>query len=108
VRRSTLFTSVASAAFLFGTGATVAQDWDWTPDHEHGFYQRFSREPVRVPPPSGFGVTVGGVVPEGVEVYEAPSDYDYAPARRYRYTSYDKRIYVIDPKTRKVVRIIEK
>ena len=51
---------------------------------------------------------VGEVLPEGVEVYDSPPDYDYAPARRYRYTSSNRHVYVVDPRSRKVARIIDK
>lgn len=108
MKTSTLLGGAATVAFIFTTGAAMADGWDWTPDREHGFYERYNRDPVRSPPPEGFNVTVGGVVPDGVEIYDPPADYDYAPARNYRYTSANKHVYVVDPKTRKVVRIIEK
>ena len=107
MKKSTMFISAAASAFLFGTGVAWAQDWDWAPEHEHGFYERYSREPERAPPP-GFSVTLRGGIPEGVEIYDAPPDYDYAPVKKYRYMRVEKRVVVIDPRTRRVVRIIEK
>ena len=37
-----------------------------------------------------------------------PADIEYAPVRRYRYTVHSDRVYVIDPGTRRVVRIINR
>ena len=98
---------ITAALSLAFTGAAFAQDWNWPQDREHGFYEHYSRthKPVAVAP--GFNLSIGGVVPETDEVYEAPSDYDYAPAREYRYRHYGNRVYVVHPKTRKVVHIIE-
>ena len=54
----------------------------------------------------GFSATVGEEVPAAVELYEVPSDIEYPPVRRYRFTVRDDRLYIVDPDTRKVVRII--
>ena len=35
-----------------------------------------------------------------------PSDIEYAAVRRYRYMVHDDRLYIVDPDTRKVVRVI--
>ena len=59
-------------------------------------------------PPAGFSVGVGAEVPANVELYEVPADIEYAPVRRYRYTVHENRVYVIDPGTRRVVRIINR
>lgn len=90
------------------TGARADNPWKWTPDRETGFYQRFTREPVRRPPPPGFSISIDGVVPDSVELYDAPDDYDYAPARDYRYTRQDNRVFVVDPVSRRVIRIFER
>jgi hypothetical protein len=56
--------------------------------------------------PVGFSATVGEEVPATVELYEMPSDIEYAAVRRYRYMVHDDRLYIVDPDTRKVVRVI--
>jgi hypothetical protein len=99
-----------AAGIWFGAGSAAAQvvEFQWTPDHDRGVYSRVTRERVRVPPPAGFSVGIGAEVPADVEVYEMPADIEYAPVRRYRYTVHNDRVYVIDPGTRKVVRIINR
>lgn len=100
--------SLLALALFAVASPALAQTWDWDRDNETRFYDRFSREPVRKAPSVGFSLNLGGTVPEDVEIYDAPSDFDYAPARRYRYVNHNKLVYVVDPKTRKVVRVIEK
>ena len=104
-----LGTALAAGIFL-GAGSAAAQvvEFQWTPEHDRGVYSRVTRERVRVPPPAGFSVGVGAEVPADVEVYDIPADIEYAPVRRYRYTVHSDRVYVIDPGTRKVVRIINR
>ena len=71
-----------------------------------GVYSRVTRERFRRAPRAGFNVEVGGAVPEDVELYDMPGDIEYAPVRRYRYTVHEDRVYVVDPSSRKVVRVI--
>jgi hypothetical protein len=99
--------SVFAFALFAVAGAALAQTWDWDRENESRFYERYSRQPMRTAPSVGFSLNLGGVVPDDVDMYDAPADYEYAPARRYRYVNHDKMVYVIDPKTRKVVRVIE-
>jgi Protein of unknown function (DUF1236) len=79
-------------------------EFRWTPTIERGVYNRVIQEGVRTPP--RFSVTVGEKIPTAVELYDVPSDIEYAPLRRYRYTVRDDRLYIVGPDTRKVVRII--
>jgi len=92
---------------LFGVGSSVAQpavEFRWTSTIERGVYNRVTQEGVRTPP--RFSVTVGEKIPTAVELYDVPSDIEYAPLRRYRYTVRDDRLYIVGSDTRKVVRII--
>ncbi|MFM9973423.1 MAG: DUF1236 domain-containing protein [Beijerinckiaceae bacterium] len=96
----------AFALFAVASPA-LAQPWDWDRENESRFYERYSREPHKAPS-VGFSLNLGGIVPDDIDMYDAPADYDYAPARKYRYFNHNKLVYVVDPKTRKVVRVIEK
>lgn len=100
-------TLMAIALLAVATPA-LAQTWDWDRENETRFYERYSREPMIKAPSVGFSLSLGSVVPNEVEIYDAPADFDYAPARAYRYVHHNKVVYVVDPKTRKVVRVIEK
>ena len=100
--------SLAAVALLAFSAPAFAQAWDWDRENESRFYERYSREPVRRAPPPGITFSLGGTVPDDVDMYDAPSDFDYAPAKKYRYIHHNKMVYVVDPKTRKVVRVIEK
>jgi Protein of unknown function (DUF1236) len=109
--RASFLSTVLGAALLFGIGSAVAQpavEFQWTPETERGVYSRVTRERVRTAPRAGFNVTVGAEVPADVELYDMPADIEYAPVRRYRYTVHEDRVYVIDPGTRRVVRIINR
>jgi hypothetical protein len=51
-------------------------------------------------------VAVGAVLPEeGVRYYDVPSEYHVAPG--YRYTVVNDRPVLVDPRTRRVVEVIE-
>jgi hypothetical protein len=54
--------------------------------------------------PSGFSISVGAEVPQSVELYSLPSD---VGVTKYRYTVVGGKTALVDPSTRKVVRIIE-
>jgi hypothetical protein len=104
----TLHVIIAGTALLFSNAIAHAQDWDWQPNYEHRFYQRWVEEPVHQALPPSLSVELGGVVPDDVDIYDAPADFDYAPVHRYRYVTVEKRIYVVEPHTRRVVHIIER
>lgn len=51
-------------------------------------------------------VRVGAVLPdEGVTYYEVPDE--YAAARNYRYTIVNDRTVLVDPRTRRIVEVVE-
>ena len=110
--RRVVLTAVAGATLAaLSVGSSLGQataEFSWTPDIDRGFYGRVTRERIRTAPPTGFNVTVGAAVPAEVELYEVPADVEWAPVRRYRYTVHQDRVYVVDPGSRKVVRIINK
>jgi hypothetical protein len=99
---------VAAAAILLGSSIAFAQVVEITPDDEVDVYTHVTREPVRTAPRAGFDVRVGAVIPEDVELYEVPATVRYEPYRRYRYTVYENRAYIVDPSNRRVVRVISR
>ena len=96
------------SVLMLGTGLASAQVVEISPDEESEVYTTVTRERVRTAPRAGFNISVGAAVPEDVELYEVPNTVRYAPYRRHRYTVYQDRVYIVDPSTRKVVRVINK
>jgi hypothetical protein len=105
MRKSVL--AAAGAALLLSVGSAFAQAVvEFTPDQEETIYTTVTRERIRTPPPAEFRARVGIEVPEAVELYEVPSTVTVAPARRYRYTVVEHQVVLVDPGTRRVVRVI--
>lgn len=102
-----LIGTAAGITMLLGVGPALAQTViEITPEQERTVYTTITRERVRTPPPADFRVGVGVEVPATVELYEVPATVDVAPVRRYRYTVVGGQVVLVDPGTRKVVRII--
>ena len=55
-----------------------------------------------VPPPPGFTVNTGVVVPEAVQLYPFPAEHHW----RYEYTTIGDQTVLVDPETRRVVHIL--
>jgi uncharacterized protein DUF1236 len=55
-----------------------------------------------IPPPTGFEVTSGAVVPESVELYRFPAERHW----NYEYTTFGDRTVLVDPESRKVITVL--
>jgi Protein of unknown function (DUF1236) len=55
-----------------------------------------------VPPPTGFEISTGAVVPRSVELYRFPAEHHW----NYEYTTFGDRTVLVEPGTRKIIRII--
>lgn len=55
-----------------------------------------------VPPPAGFTVSTGVVVPEAVQLYSFPAERHW----RYEYATIGDQTVLVDPGTRRVVHIL--
>jgi hypothetical protein len=100
--------AAVGAVLLLGTSAAMAQIViDIGPDDERTVYSTITRERV-VRPSVEFDVNVGAVVPREVELYEVPDTIEVEPVRRYRYVVMDGRVVLVDPSTRRVVRVIRR
>ena len=100
--RKMLLLSCAASALLFANmsgGSAQSVTIDLTPQEEMSLFSA-GREA-----PATFEVEVGADVPAAIELYDAPGDLA-ATTRRYKYTRRGNKIYVVDPQTRKVVRVI--
>jgi hypothetical protein len=93
------------AAVLFVSAASFAQPAQMTPEQEHAAYAALVKmKPAKLPPAS-FNPSIGMDLPADVEVYEVPSDAALAPVRRYRYTVMGEQVVLVDPVSRKVVKV---
>jgi hypothetical protein len=105
----TLTSIAVCTALLVAPGVVFAQViFELNADQERTVYTTVTKERVKSPPPAGFSLSVGAVVPADVELYEVPATVEYAPVRKYRYTVYEDQVYLVDPSDRKVVRVIRK
>src|SRR5688572_3126459 len=107
MRKFLLTASVVSASLL---GPAWAQTTviEISPEQERNVYTIITRERVRTPPPPDMRFSVGAVLPESVEMYDLPPAIEVPAVRPYRYTVWDDRVVLIDPGTRRVIRIIER
>ncbi|MER8408811.1 DUF1236 domain-containing protein [Mesorhizobium sp. M1307] len=94
--------SIAAAGFLLlaGVGAAAAQDVVIDPEQETVIKEYVKKQPlasVRIP---GVELNIGSTLPDTVELHEVPNV-------KYRYVVVDNRTVVVDPGTRKIVKVIQ-
>ena len=107
MQKSALLGSAVGAAMLFGVGAALSQVVvEFTPEQERTIYSTVIASPVRTAPPADLRVAVGAELPGTVELYEVPAAIDVPAARRLRYTVVDRQVVLVDPGTRRVMRVI--
>jgi|SRR5690348_14724068 Protein of unknown function (DUF1236) len=117
MRKSKLSVAVTAAiALAAGIGAASAQSTTTTtttttinPEQETTIYRTITREQVAVqPPPPEWAPSVGVEVPAQVQLYNMPSTVEVPSVRSDRYTVVNGHVVLVDPGTRRVVRIIER
>jgi hypothetical protein len=118
MRKSKLSVAVTAAiALAAGIGTASAQSTTTTttttttisPEQETTIYRTITREQVAVqPPPPEWAPSVGVEVPAQVQLYNMPSTVEVPSVRSDRYTVVNGHVVLVDPGTRRVVRIIER
>jgi hypothetical protein len=98
--RSTL----AATILLAGTAFASAQTFVVTPEQETVVREYVKTNPVVVERPSNFELIVGAIVPDILKPGELA---DNTLEHKYQYVVMDGRTVLIEPKTRKVVYIID-
>jgi hypothetical protein len=103
---------IAAAAFALIAGPALAQSMTETktvttttiaPAEETEMNEYVVHEHhAEIPPPTGFTVTTGAVVPQSVELYSFPADRHWG----YQYTTIGNQTVLVDPATRQVVHIL--
>ena len=102
-----MFASVMSAGLLLSAGMVLAQTvFEITPQQERTVYTNIYGQRVVTETTPEYEVTVGAVLPGEVQLYEVPASAGYAPVQQYRYVTVGRRVVLVEPATRKVVRVI--
>jgi hypothetical protein len=104
----------AAVALMAGAGTSWAQSTTTTttttitPDQETTIYRTITHEQVAVQPSTvTWAPSVGVVVPDQVQLYDMPTTVDVPMVQSDRYTVIDGHVVLVDPSSRKVIRIIE-
>ncbi|MER8864030.1 DUF1236 domain-containing protein [Mesorhizobium sp. M0751] len=98
--RMHLSTAVAGFLLLAGIGAAAAQDVVIEPQQETVIKEYVKKQPLASVKIPGVELNIGSTLPDTVELHEVPNV-------KYRYVVVDNRTVVVDPGTRKIVKIIE-
>ncbi|MBZ9894539.1 MULTISPECIES: DUF1236 domain-containing protein [unclassified Mesorhizobium] len=94
-------TSTAAALLLLaGVGAVAAQDVVITPEQDTVVRQYVKKQPLASVNLLGLELNVGTALPDTVELHEVPNV-------KYRYVVVDNRTVLVDPSTRKIVKVYD-
>ena len=117
MQKSNVSVAVATAFALAGGIATASAQSTTTttttttvsPEQETTIYRTITREQVAAqPPPPDWAPSVGTEVPAQVQLYNMPNTVEVPSVRSDRYTVVNGHVVLVDPGTRRVVRIIER
>ena len=101
----TFRSTIAAAILLAGTALATAQSVVITPEQETVVREYVKTNPVVVDRPSNFELIVGAIIPDMFKPGELAEN---TLPTRYQYVQIDGRTVLIEPKTRRVVHIIER
>ena len=101
-----LLLSAALGAGLLIAGNAFAQTVLIPADQETQVYTNIYGQRVVTQVTPDFDVTVGAVVPDTVQLYDVPATVGYEPVRQYRYVTLGDRVVLVEPASRKVVRVM--
>jgi hypothetical protein len=85
----------------------LAQVLEISPQQERTVYTNIYGQRVVTETTPEFDVTVGAVLPQEVRIYEMPASTGYEPVQQYRYVTVGDRVVLVEPATRRVVRVIQ-
>lgn len=99
-----------AAAVALSAGSALAQavSLDITPEQETTIYSTLSTGGTIGAAPSNVTVAVGTELPREVELREVPATVKVESVRKYRYAVIGGRVVLVDPSSRKIVKVIEK
>src|SRR6188768_2665821 len=94
--------SGAAAAFLLlaGIGAAAAEDVIIQPEQDTVIREYVKKQPLASVKFPGVELNIGSALPDTVELHEVPNV-------QYRYVVIDNRTVLVDPGTRKVIKVYD-
>ncbi|MER9427402.1 DUF1236 domain-containing protein [Mesorhizobium sp. M0408] len=98
--RMRLSTAAAGFLLLAGVGAAAAQDVVIDPEQETVIKEYVKKQPLASVKIPGVELNIGSTLPDTVELHEVPNV-------KYRYVVVENRTVVVDPGTRKIVKVIQ-
>jgi hypothetical protein len=98
--RMHLSSAAAALLLLASVGAVAAQDVVITPEQDTVVREYVKKQPLASVKLPGVELNVGTALPDTVELHEVPNV-------KYRYTVVDNRTVLVDPSTRKVVKVYD-
>ncbi|MER9689779.1 MULTISPECIES: DUF1236 domain-containing protein [unclassified Mesorhizobium] len=95
------FASAAAGLLLLAeVGAAAAQDVVITPEQDTVVREYVKKQPLASVKIPGVELNVGSALPDTVELHEVPNV-------KYRYVVVDNRTVLVDPSTRKIVKVYD-
>lgn len=95
-----LTSAAAGLLLLAGIGAAAAQDVVIAPEQETVIKEYVHKQPLASVKVPGVELNIGSTVPDTVELHEVPNV-------KYRYVVVDNRTVIVDPGTRKIVKVLD-
>ena len=98
--RMHLSAAVAGILLLAGIGAAAAEDVIIQPEQETVIREYVKKQPLASVKIPGVELNIGSALPDTVELHEVPNV-------KYRYVVVDGQTVLVDPGSRKIVKIIQ-
>lgn len=92
--------AAAALLLLAGIGAVAAQDVIITPEQDTVVRTYVKKQPLASVKIPGVELNIGTALPDTVELHEVPDV-------KYRYVVIDNRTVLVDPSTRKIVKVYD-
>ncbi|ADV11942.1 DUF1236 domain-containing protein [Mesorhizobium sp. M7A.F.Ca.CA.001.09.2.1] len=92
--------AAAALLLLAGVGAVAAQDVVIQPEQDTVIREYVKKQPLASVKIPGVELNVGSALPDTVELHEIPDV-------KYRYVVVDNRTVLVDPGTRKIVKVYD-
>jgi hypothetical protein len=90
--------AAAALLLLAGVGAVAAQDVVITPEQDTIVREYVKKQPLASVKIPGVELNIGTALPDTVELHEVPNV-------KYRYVVVDNRTVLVDPSTRKIIKV---